>query len=111
MTIAAKSCPAKIRVGGRAPALGGVDVVDQLSSLAGSTRCGERLSTVNGPATRTRAVVDIGLIVEIFDIRARGDAGVDFLLPGDARFPPSGMNSGGCLRPRGLQVRAVKCRV
>ena len=46
----------QIRVGGRAPALGGSMSSISSSSLAGSTRWGDRLSTVNGPATRTRAL-------------------------------------------------------
>ena len=36
-------------------------------------------------------VVDVGLVVEIFDIGARGDRGVDLFLAGDARFPPFGV--------------------
>ena len=82
-----------------ARALVGVDDVDQLFFVAGTTRCGDRLSTVNGPATRTRAFVDIGAVVEQFDIRAPAIDGVDFILPGYARLPPSRMRSGARSRP------------
>ena len=67
------------------------------SSSAGTTRCGDRLSTVNGPATRTLALVLIGAVVEQFDVGRLGDRGVDLLLAGDARLPPLRMR---LLRPR-----------
>ena len=40
----------------RAPAFGGVDVVDQFVLVGRHNAVRRRLSTVNGPATRTRAL-------------------------------------------------------
>ena len=68
-------------------------------SSTASIRCGARLSTVKGPATRMRAVSGIGLVIEIFVVRLGGDGGVDLLLPGDARFPPFGVLGRGVGRP------------
>jgi hypothetical protein len=61
--------------------------VDQLVVLVDvEHRCGERLSTVNGPATRTLEVILVGLVVEVLEVGLGGDGGVDLLLPGDALF-------------------------
>lgn len=50
------------------------------------------------------AVVDIGLVVEEFEIGLGGDGGVDLLLAGDAGFPPLGMGLPGRVGPAGFGV-------
>ena len=44
-------------------------------------------------------VVFVGLVVEVFVVGFSGDGGVDFLLPGDALFPPIRVNSSDLLGP------------
>ena len=56
----------RARVGGR-------------SSSVESTRCGDRLSTVNGPVTRTLLVVLVGLVVQRLGLGVPGDRRVDLL--------------------------------
>ena len=58
---------------------GSCSVAGRSSSAAGSTRCGDRLSTVNGPVTRTVLVVLVGLVVQRFRCRHAGDGRVDLL--------------------------------
>ena len=65
--------------------------ISSSSSSTPSTRCGLRLSTVKGPATRTHLLVLVGLVVEVLELGLGGDGGVDLLLPGDARLPPVGV--------------------
>ena len=93
MTMAAKSCPARSASAGRASTLGGFDLVDQLvlarrqHAVRRQALDGERAGDADA------GIVVIGLVVEIFDVGARGDGGVDLLLPGDARLPPFGVGS------------------
>ena len=98
------------------------------SSSAGTTRCGDRLSTVNGPATRTRDLVLVGAVVEKFDVGRLGDRGVDLLLARDAALPPLRvrlLRRGGpcrrglardfpvlqCLAERGVELRAQRLKL
>ena len=69
-----------------------------------STRCGLRLSTVNGPATRTFFLSVVGLVVEVLELGLGGDGGVDLLLPGDAGLPPVGVQLLRRLRPLGVRL-------
>ena len=89
----------QVGVGRRASAFSGVDVVDQFLFACRQHAMGRQALDGERSGDADASVVDVRLVVEIFDIRARGDAGVDFLLPGDARFPPSGMNNAGVLGP------------
>jgi hypothetical protein len=44
-------------------------------------------------------IVGAGLVVEVLEFGLGGDRGVDLPLPGDARLPPFGMQSGRLLGP------------
>ena len=43
------------------------------------------------PGDANLLLVLVGLVVEEFELGLGSDGGVDFLLPGDARLPPVGM--------------------
>ena len=47
------------------------------------------------PGDADAGIVGVRLVVEIFDIGTRGDAGVDLALTGDPRLPPFGVRFGG----------------
>ena len=55
----------------------------------------------------------VGLVVEVLEIRLRGDGGVDLLLAGDAGFPPLGVKVGSGRLPRiaGGVGNVVQCVV
>ena len=65
----------------------GVSISSSFSSTA-STRCGERLSTVNGPRDANFVLVFVGLVVEVLELGFGGDGCVDGLLARNARLPP-----------------------
>ena len=82
----------QIRIGGRAPALGGVDVVDQFFLARRQHAMRRQAFDRERPGDTHASVIDVGLVVEIFDIGTGGDRGVDLLLAGDASFPPLTVN-------------------
>ena len=45
------------------------------------------------PGDADAVIVEIGLVVEIFEFGLGGDRGVDLLLAGDARLPPCCMEA------------------
>ena len=77
------------------------------SSSAASMRCGERLSTVNGPGDADPRAVDVGLVVEVLDVGLGGDRGVDLLLPGDAQLPPGLVQGLRLRRPASSASRGI----
>ena len=91
MTMAAKSCPARsASAGERLPSAASM-LVDQLLLARRQHAMRRQALDRERPGDADAGIVDVGLVVEIFDIGARGDAGVDLLLAGDARFPPFGV--------------------
>ena len=104
--MAAKSCAGKVRIGGGALALGGVEQSSISSSSLGRQHAMRRQALDRErPGDADAGVVGVGLVVEIFDIGARGDRGVDLALAGDARLPPFGVR---LVRRRPARRRAVR---
>jgi hypothetical protein len=68
------------------------ELLDQLVVLV-DVEHAVRRETLDGERSRhpDLLAVDVRLVVEILDLRLRGDGGVDLLLPGNARRPPVGM--------------------
>ena len=89
----------EVRVGGRASALGGLDLVDQFLLARRQHAMGRQALDRERAGDADRGHCRLGLVVEIFDFGAGGDRGVDLLLAGDAGLPPFGVKRLPRLRP------------
>ena len=101
-----KILPGKVRIGGGAFALGGIEQVDQFLLAGGQHAMRRQALDREGTGDADAGIVGVRLVVEIFDIGTRGDAGVDLALPGDPRLPPLGVRFGRARPARRLAVRA-----
>ena len=81
----------EVRVVRRAPPFGGVDVVDQFLIACRQNAVRRQTLDRERPGDTDTGVVEIGLVVEIFDIGPRGDRGIDLPLASDTRLPPFGV--------------------
>ena len=80
------------------PGLG--DVVDELVVFIDAQEAVRRQALYGeGAGDADLFFVLVGLVVEVFVVGLGGDGGVDFLLPGDALFPPVRVNSSDLLGP------------